>query len=290
MRLKRIFLSGGRGFLGKNILEQSGHLFHIDAPTSAQLDLTQAKQVDHYFKTNRYDYIIHSAFMGVNRLNNIEQALCLQANLAAFNNLFKYRDEVERFIQIGSGAEYGRPLAVPKITETDLGKNIPGDEYGFAKLICSQLIATLPPARAVNLNLFGVYGPYEDYQTRFISYAIVRSLQQLPIVINQNVEFDYLYVNDFIKLLYLFLEKPAEYSNYNITAGMPLTLHYIAEQVKEILNNPHAIEVKNPEIGPAYSGDNQRLLNFIGDDFKFTNLTVAIKNLAEHYQKLLFEK
>ena len=48
----------------------------------------------------------------------------------------------------------------------------------------------------MNLRLFGVYGEFEDYSRRFISNNICRVLSGLPISMNRDMKFDYIYMND----------------------------------------------------------------------------------------------
>lgn len=43
-------------------------------------------------------------------------------------------------IHFGSGAEYDKSKPIVKVKETDFGKVIPKDEYGFFKYICSKYI------------------------------------------------------------------------------------------------------------------------------------------------------
>ena len=62
---------------------------------------------------------------------------------------------------------------------------MPGDAYGFSKYICAKYIER--SERILDLRLFGVFGPYEDYTVRFISNACCRVLKGLPIVLRQDV-------------------------------------------------------------------------------------------------------
>ena len=57
--------------------------------------------------------------------------------------------------------------------------------------------------RVYELRLFGVFGPYEDWQVRFLSNACARAVWDMPLVIRQNVFFDYLDVDDLGRILEL---------------------------------------------------------------------------------------
>ena len=73
------------------------------------------------------------------------------------------------------------------------------NDYGFSKYLISQYIEKSD--NCVCLRLFGVFGKYEDYEYKFISNAIVKNLLQMPIRIRQNVYFDWLYINDLMKIV-----------------------------------------------------------------------------------------
>ena len=47
---KKIFLTGGTGFIGRNIIEQLVNKYHFIAPPHKQLDLTNSKAVEKFFK------------------------------------------------------------------------------------------------------------------------------------------------------------------------------------------------------------------------------------------------
>ena len=88
--------------------------------------------------------------------------------------------------------------------------------------------------RIVDLRLFGVFGPYEDYTVRFISNACCRALKGLPIVLRQDVPFDYLYVGDLVPITRWFIENDARHKAYNVCTGRPIALTELARIVAEI--------------------------------------------------------
>ena len=53
----------------------------------------------------------------------------------------------------------------------------------------------------------------------------------MPIVINQNVRFDYLYVDDFIHILDYFIEHETKYRMFNVGTGSSIDLVTIARRI-----------------------------------------------------------
>ncbi|MEX1307343.1 MAG: sugar nucleotide-binding protein, partial [Eubacteriales bacterium] len=66
--MKKIFLSGGSGFIGRNILEHFGESYEIDAPGHSALPLEDADKVAAYFAHKQYDVIIHAAVKPYHRM------------------------------------------------------------------------------------------------------------------------------------------------------------------------------------------------------------------------------
>ena len=60
--MKKILLTGGSGFIGRNILESHLSEKHeIQAPKSFELNLLDSLSVDEYFKGKEFDVVLHSA-------------------------------------------------------------------------------------------------------------------------------------------------------------------------------------------------------------------------------------
>jgi hypothetical protein len=59
---------------------------------------------------------------------------------------------------------------------------------------------------------------------RFISNACCRALKGLPIVLRQDIVFDYLYVKDLVKITMWFIENSARHRAYNVCSGRPVAL------------------------------------------------------------------
>ena len=82
------------------------------------------------------------------------------------------------------------------MSEADFGSHIPIDDLGLYKYVVGRMIEQ--ESRFLELRIFGIYGKYEDYSIRFISNIICKALFDLPLTMNQDRYFDYIYVNDII--------------------------------------------------------------------------------------------
>lgn len=278
--MSNILLTGGSGFIGKNLNEQLAGKYNILAPTRAELDLTNADNTKSYFKNHKFDVIIHAAGAGSLRTEQNSRGV-YELNSVMFNNVVKNSLSFSRMIFFGSGAEYGKQRDLVRVKESEFGGVMPEDEYGKAKFAASEYIAS--HQNIVNLRLFGVFGRYEDYGTRFISNIICQSLAGQPIVVRQNTIFDYLYINDLAGIAAFFIEHEPKEKFYNAGSGQAVKLMELAKIVKQLTQNPHEIITTLPGLGKEYSCDNTLLMNELGE-FKFTPLKQAVEEMVQLYK------
>jgi GDP-L-fucose synthase len=285
----RILITGGSGFIGRNLAEQLASTYEVLAPSSAELDLLNEQAVREYLSTHNFDVIVHAAATRSNRRVAAPPDL-LDRNCRMFFNLVRNLvDDERRFgkmIHFGSGAEYDRFQVPARVREDYFDTRVPRDAYGFSKYICAKYIERSD--RIVNLRLFGVFGAYEDYTVRFISNACCRALKGLPIVLRQDVMFDYLYIKDLVKITMWFIENDARHKAYNVCTGRPVALTELARVIARISaqvsgRNPN-VSVMTEGMGPEYSGDNSRMLTELRG-YQFWDLEGSIKDLYAWYAR-----
>ena len=97
--------------------------------------------------------------------------------------------------------------------------------------------------------------------------------------------FDYLYVDDFPKILEMFINKDAKKRSYNICTGKSIDLLALAKIIKEIDGRDFPIDIREEGLGVEYSGDNILFLQEYGE-FNFTEPEKAISELYHWYKDL----
>jgi len=189
-----------------------------------------------------------------------------------------------RLLHLGSGAEYDHRAYRHRMPEDFFDTSVPQDPYGFSKYVISKYAAHVQSVTV--LRIFGIFGKYEDYTFKFISNAIVKNLLGLPIVINQNVVFDYLYVADFVRALELFIDRQPAHRHYNVTPSASIDLLSLAALINASSGRQSEIRVLNQGLNREYSGDNSRLTAEF-PEFRFTPYAAAVKELYEYYGREL---
>lgn len=220
--MKRVCVLGAGGFIGKNLIKDKKWV----GVTRDDLDLTDQKAVENYFKYNKFDVVIHCAVIGGSRLRS-DSGDVIYKNLLMFENVV--RVFTGKIIYFSSGAA--------------LRGNPPTDPYGLSKWIIDKRIETMP--NVYSLRIWGCYGSGE-LPTRFS--AICK--RDGHVVIDQDKYFD------FVSISYV-REIVEEYVNSKRKLVKFCDLVYS----KKMLLSEWAdffgatCEIKNPGLGESYIKD-----------------------------------
>lgn len=282
--MKRIFITGSSGFIGRNLVEQLNCDYEIVSPRHQELDLLDTNAVEKFLREGFFDVVIHAANVNDARNKDITLYDVLNGNLRMFFNLERCRDLYGKMLYFGSGAEYGMEHYIPSMSEEYLGTYIPKDAYGFSKYIMAK--SCEEGSNIYDLVLFGVYGKYEEYERRFISNNIWRNLQGGPMTLSQNAYFDYIYVNDLIRIIKWFIENEPKYHRYNVCRGEKVDLLSLAKIINEVMGTDTYIDVEKNGWKLEYMGNNTRLLKEIGE-IHFTKFQETIKILEHFYREMM---
>jgi GDP-L-fucose synthase len=276
-----ILITGANGFAGRNLKEYLKGKYALFTPSHRELDLLNENAVDNFFKTHKIDIIIHTALVGGSRKEEAEES-ALNQNLRMFFNIVRNRKYFKKMIHLGSGAEYDKRFPIKSVKEEDFDKRVPVDEYGFAKYICSKYIENSEDI--ICLRIFALFGKGEDYRYRFISNAMCRNVFGMPITMNQDVYFDYIYINDFVRIVEYFINNKAKYKFYNIGTGSRVNLKTIAKKINEMADQKSKVLIKKAGLNREYSCNNKRLTNELGN-FEFTAFNDYMKELYIWYKE-----
>ncbi len=301
----KILITGGTGFIGHNLIEQldnkrdrnncdknncdrnncdknncDKNKYEIYSPTSSELNLLEDEKTFNYIKGHKFDVVIHTSTWDatINSKKNISNVL--ENNLRMFFNIARCNNYYGKMLYYGSGAEFDREHWIPKMKEDYFDKHVPKDQYGFSKYVMCKYISCVK--NIYNLRLFGVFGKYEDYRIRFISNVCYNVINNLPIVIDRNVFFDYMYINDLVNITEWFINNNCDEKVYNVCAGSTYSLESLAKKIMNLSNTKINIDIRVSELGNEYSGDNTKLLNEIGN-YKFMLIDESIKDLYNWY-------
>lgn len=277
----RILITGASGFVGRNVKEYLENKLDLEiyAPSSKVLDCIDEIAVRKYLTQYNFDVVLHFAVYGDGIDRSKDGTKVLEYNLRMFLNFANCSTLFGKMIYTGSGAEYDKRYDISMAGEDEIGKTIPIDQYGLMKYIIGKIIDE--SNNIYNLRLFGIFGKYEYWQTKFISNLCCKAIKGLPLSIRQNCKFDYLWIGDFCRMLerFIYIKEPT-YHTYNAVRGKPIELVTLANMIQNISDNK--IFICRKGYANEYTASNKRIIREI-PDFEYTDMRESIKALFDYY-------
>lgn len=169
-----VWVTGSTGMLGSALIRSYASLrpsVEVLAPSSAQLDLTQADSVMSFARRNRPDIVVHAAAkVGGIAANVADPVGFMTANMNINNNviLAARAAGVPALLNIGSSSIYPQGES-DGLRESDVMTGQLDDSnagYAFAKLAADQLCNLISIADGLSyrtLVLSNMYGPHDNF-------------------------------------------------------------------------------------------------------------------------------
>lgn len=242
--------------MGSNALPLLRERFEVLSPRRSELDATSAEAVERYVAKNRPDVIVHLANPNPAK-NALDDGLNMfEGSLNSFMACYRMRNEVERVVYLGSGAEYDKRFDIRSIREEEFGRSYPTDQYGAAKYVENELARSSD--NIVNLRLFACFGP-GDHWTKFITHCIRSVIAGRPLTIRQDCRFDYLHVSDLAAIIVWAVEGTPKYHDYNIASGESELLSEIARRVCDAMGSNEEVTLLSEGLNREYTASVARL-------------------------------
>ncbi len=283
---KKILITGGSGFIGKNLSEFLSQEYQVVSPASKVLNLCNQLQVEEYLKKNKIDIVIHAANYRGKKKEPYNEYKVLENGLRMYANLERCSHLYGKMYYFGSGAEYDNRYYKPFMKEEYFGHHIPKDGYGFYKYLISKQCTQKD--NIFDLRLFGVYGKYEDWSRRFISNNICRVLKGKAMTLSQNVNFDYIYIDDLARIMKWFIEHEPKHKHYNVCRGSHIDLLSLGNIIRKVMQVDNPIDVMKEGYKLEYSGNNERLLEEMGD-YTFRSYQETIEEMLLYYNSIILD-
>lgn len=197
---KVIFLTGGSGMVGRNILEHPRAAgLTILAPGRDELDLSDAQAVVRWIERHTPDVVIHTAgLVGGIQANMRQPVAFLDQNVAIGRNVIvgAYEAGVRKLLNLASTCMYPRASPSPLREEVILtGELEPTNEgYALAKImstrLCQYIRRETPEAYFKTLipcNLYGRYDKFDPGASHLVP-AIIQKIHTAKIESQDTVE------------------------------------------------------------------------------------------------------
>lgn len=267
--------AGPNGVTGRRIKDCLADDYNILAPTSKELDLRDSQAVTSYIDAHDINFIIHSAVMYPKADDPVNEE---DNNLKMFNNIVANADKVEKIFYFGSGAEYDKSIELHEVTEDQIGKSIPKDNYGRVKYEMNMIARA--SRNIYNLRLFGTINPYERYTKNIICNLFAKAISKAPHNMNRNCLFSFVDIDDVAEFIKYGMNNDLRYHDYNLTADRVYTLEYIDELIRKMANPSPDTPFKQDGFSKEYTGSSERVSE------EFNNWTPISVSLSKVYKEI----
>jgi len=250
---KRVTVTGGRGFLGRkvvNLIESHGG--NVATFSSSEYDLTKQADVARMYEDKRPEIVIHLAArvggIGANR-DNPGSFFYVNAIMGIELMEQARHHDVSKFVQVGTVCAYPKFAAIP-FSEDDLWNGYPEETnapYGLAKkmlLVQAQAYREQYGFNGIYLLPVNLYGPGDnvDLHNSHVIPALIRKCLEARDSKAPSVEVwgtgaptrEFLYVEDAARAILLAAERYNKADPVNVGSSEEISIKDLVELIAEL--------------------------------------------------------
>ncbi len=306
LKNKRILVTGGAGFLGRQVIDQlcqaGAEQEKITVPRSRDLDLRVLENCQR--AVDQQDIVIHlAAHVGGIGLNREKPAELFYDNLMMGTQLIHsaHQAGVEKFVCVGTICAYPKFTPVP-FKEDDLWNGYPEETnapYGIAKkalLVQLQAYRQQYGFNGIYLLPVNLYGPEDNFDTKssHVIPALIRKVQEaqskgekkLPVWGDGSPTREFLYSLDAARGIVMATQFYNDPEPVNLGTGSEISIRDLINLICELMEFKGEIvwETDKPNGQPRRCLDTERAIHAFGFtaqvDFK-----QGLKNTIEWWRQ-----
>ena len=273
----KILLTGSTGFLGRYFYTFFKDRYDVTALSHADLNLEDPILVTEFLKNTYFDIVIHTAVAGRELVQSVDKNIA-DKNLQMFFNLYSNREHYGRFINFGSGAEFGLDREIDLFHEDEIFTCFPKESYGFSKNIIARVIRNTD--KFYNLRVFSCFDSSETSNRLLKKFLKSVELNQV-FTVDQDRYVDFVSLTDLAKVTELVIQGKILNKDFNVVYKEKL----LVSEMLKLFATQHGIDVglvaTTSTKGKSYTGNGELL-----DQYKIS-LDGLEKSLANYQTKLV---
>jgi len=296
---KRVLITGITGFLGSHIAEnllasnfqviglkrKDSSIWRCEGFKNKVIWIDIDEDYQGKISEIKFDVFIHAAWIGVK--SNERDDRDLQAKNITFLEELLQITNANKIIFLGSQAEYGTINGV--VSEDEECKTTTA--YGKAKLACLDTLKDHANSHNINwvwLRLFSLFGEKED--ENWLIPALVKKMKienEMDFTLAEQ-KYAYLYVKDFVDIIYKVITMPIESGIYNVSSTYVIKIKMLIEKIRDNINpyfklNFGALDYRENQ-SMHIEGSIEKLSSQIGE-IKLTDFDLALGHTIDYYSK-----
>ena len=274
--MKKILITGANGYIASNIASCLSDDYDLTLTTRQNLEVTNAEEVDNFFKDKYFDVVFHTAIKGGSRLAE-DLPEYVHTNLSMHFNILRNEKHYGKYISFGSGAELDRAYSMNE--SSNYISSLALDPYGMSKNLIAK--SGYFSDKFYNIRIFNIFN-YNELKTRMIKGNILRYIQKQNISVFDNRFMDFMYFDDFMKIIKYYIETENPQKDCNCSYQEKFTLYDVAQIINNLDSHKVEVELENTKLKNSYVGkyDLQKM------DLELKGLVTGIE---ECYQKIKLE-
>lgn len=259
----KIAVLGAHGFIGSYLYNFLKSHKHIVIPVTRQtLNLEHYSAVHEWMKLTQPDVVVNCAISGGGRRVNDINYSDVQRDLSIFLNFYNC-PYTNRYINIGSGAEFDLNKDINTVVEDQILYRRPVESYGFTKNTIARMC--LAKNDFYTLRLFGCFDSSESEIRLFKRFLLDTKIKI------QDRYFDYISAYDFAQIVDYYCTQQPIFKDINCVYNKKYLLSEILKKLKPGVEP----NIDGTVLGKSYTGSGSRLA---GMNISLAGLEQGLKN------------
>jgi UDP-glucuronate 4-epimerase len=256
----------------------------------SNIDFTNQRKIDEYFKKKKFDCVIHLGAQAGVRYSLINPSKYFNTNIIGFSNIINncVKQKIKKVFYASSSSVYGDLKLFPLKENLKL---FPKNIYSKSKQINEQIASDVSKSFNINmvgLRFFTVYGPWgrpDMFLMKFLNSIFNK--KNFYLFNKGNHTRDFTYIDDIVDIMISLVKKDLKgHHIFNICSNKPIHLSQIIKCINKYSKKlPKIVRKKFQKADVLKThGDNKKIKKIV--NFKnFTPIDIGVKKTIEWYTK-----